>query len=189
MLPTLSFAIHIKINILNKITPKPLQTSFRGKISCQKKGDMVKKCALLIRGSQVQVLKGEQNSKGFQTITVWNPFLFANNLQTFYQNNCNYTDAPTKGVKVNSIAAYLRSIRAIYNKAIKSELANMADYPFNKLKLETEDTPSRSLSIEEMKRFVSEPLPENTPIWHHRNYFVLSFCLVGINYADSYPRT
>ncbi|MBL7683652.1 MAG: site-specific integrase [Flavipsychrobacter sp.] len=94
-----------------------------------------------------------------------------------------------KGVKVNSIAAYLRSIRAIYNKAIKAGIASIQDYPFSKFRIETEDTFNRTLSINEMQRFVSIPLKENTPIWHNRNFFILSFCLVGINYTDLFTLT
>ncbi|MBZ0099890.1 MAG: site-specific integrase, partial [Taibaiella sp.] len=95
----------------------------------------------------------------------------------------------SKGVKVNSIAAYLRSIRAIYNRAIKEGLAELQHYPFNQFKIETEDTFSRTLTIEEMQRIISTDLPSDTSIWHNRNYFLLSFYLIGINFTDLFHLT
>jgi len=93
-------------------------------------------------------------------------------------------DMLAKGLKVNSIAAYLRSIRAIYNKAIKSDIVSADKYPFTKFKIETEDTPSRKLTIEELQALFSCKVEEGTSSWHYRNYFILSFCLIGINFAD-----
>lgn len=90
----------------------------------------------------------------------------------------------SKGVKVNTVAAYLRSIRAIYNKAIKAEVIDSKVYPFAKFTIETEDTISRALTLQEMQQIVKLPIPPNTPMWHNRNYFLLSFCLIGINFAD-----
>src|SRR5690606_24220232 len=94
-----------------------------------------------------------------------------------------------KGVKVNSIAAYLRSIRAICNRAIKEGIVELQQYPFNRFKIETEDTFSRTLTIEEMKKIISADLPHDTPIWHNRNYFLLSFYLIGINFTDLFTIT
>lgn len=94
-----------------------------------------------------------------------------------------------KGVKINSIAAYLRSIRAIYNRAIKEGLAELQHYPFNKFRIETEDTFSRTLTIEEMRKIKNAQLRPDTPIWHNRNYFLLSFYLIGINFTDLFTLT
>ena len=89
-----------------------------------------------------------------------------------------------RSAKVNTVAAYLRSIRAIYNKAIKAELVDSKLYPFSKFTIETEDTISRALTLQEMQQIVRLHLKPNTPIWHNRNYFIISFCLIGINFAD-----
>ena len=88
------------------------------------------------------------------------------------------------GLKVNAIAAYMRSIRAIYNKAIKAEVVGAKYYPFNKFTIDTEETISRTLTLDEMKKIVGHELQPDTPIWHNRNYFILSFCLIGMNFAD-----
>lgn len=90
----------------------------------------------------------------------------------------------SRGLKVNAIAAYLRSIRAIINKAIKAEVIAENCYPFKRFKIDTEKTPSRKLTAEEMHRIYSLELYTGTPIWHYRNYFLLSFYLIGINFTD-----
>ena len=90
----------------------------------------------------------------------------------------------SKGLKVNAIAAYMRSIRAIYNKAIKAEVVDAKYYPFNKFTIETEDTISRALTLQEMRQIVRLYVKPETAMWHNRNYFLLSFCLIGINFAD-----
>lgn len=93
------------------------------------------------------------------------------------------------GLKINSIAAYLRSIRAIYNKAIKAEVVTADKYPFSKFSIEKEDTPSRKLTIEELKLIVQKQLKKESAAWHYRNYFLLSFTLIGMNFADLFTLT
>lgn len=89
-----------------------------------------------------------------------------------------------KGLKLNSAAAYLRGIRAIYNRAIKAGIVSRVSYPFNDFKIETEDTFNRTLSVAEMRSIILAPLVDNTPVWDSRNLFILSFCLVGMNLTD-----
>lgn len=90
----------------------------------------------------------------------------------------------SKGLKVNAIAAYLRSLRAIYNKAIKADVVDAKYYPFSKFTIESEETISRTLTLNEVRAIMTCDLPVDTPIWHNRNYFIMSFCLIGINFAD-----
>lgn len=94
------------------------------------------------------------------------------------------TKKGSKALKVNAIAAYLRSLRAIYNKAIKAEVVDAKHYPFSKFTIDTEETISRALTLDEIRAIMSYNLEVGTPIWHNRNYFILSFCLIGINFAD-----
>lgn len=112
-----------------------------------------------------------------------NPDLKFEDINFKFLNKYN-TDMLAKGVKVNSIAAYLRSVRAIYNKAIRSDIVAGDRYPFSKFKIDTEDTPSRKLTINELQSLFKVDLKVGTPIWHNRNYFILSFCLIGINFTD-----
>lgn len=89
-----------------------------------------------------------------------------------------------EGMKVNGISNYMRTIRALFNKAIKEGIISADSYPFSKFKIKNERTINRTLTIAEIASIANLDLPEETPIWHHRNLFLLSFCLIGINFAD-----
>ena len=94
---------------------------------------------------------------------------------TAFQN-----DLLQRGVGVNTISIYLRTIRAIFNKAINEELTE--NYPFKKFRIKQQPTQSRSLTAEEFKKIASYNC---TGIMEfNRDLFLLSFCLVGINFAD-----
>lgn len=90
----------------------------------------------------------------------------------------------TEGIKVNSISLYLRTIRALFNKAIKDGTLEAKFYPFSSFKIKSEKTISRALTLPEMAKIASLELPVNTSIWHQRNLFLLSYCFIGINLAD-----
>jgi integrase/recombinase XerD len=89
-----------------------------------------------------------------------------------------------EGIKVNSISLYLRTIRALFNKAIKDGSLEAKCYPFSTFKIKSEKTISRALTKLEMAKIASLKLTSHTPIWHQRNLFLLSFCFIGINLAD-----
>jgi len=88
------------------------------------------------------------------------------------------------GIKVNSVSNYVRTIRALFNKAIKDGTLEAKFYPFTGFKIRNEKTISRALTLPEMAKIASIELPENSPVWHQRNLFLLSFCFIGINLAD-----
>ena len=108
---------------------------------------------------------------------------------TFEQVNYSFlerfnTALLNEGLKVNSISNYLRTIRALFNKAIKEKLISPDIYPFNSFKIKSEKTINRTLTISEMQQIVRLDLQEGSTIWHHRNLFLLSFYLIGINFSD-----
>lgn len=89
-----------------------------------------------------------------------------------------------EGMKVNGVSNYMRTLRALFNKAIREGIISADCYPFSKFKIKSERTINRTLTIQELRSIVGQELPADTPIWHHRNLFLLSFCLIGINFAD-----
>lgn len=89
-----------------------------------------------------------------------------------------------KELKINSIAAYMRAIRAIYNKAIKQEVTDKANYPFDRYTIKHETTKKRAISVDDLRKIYKMQLDEHSIAWHCRNYFVLIFCLIGINFTD-----
>ncbi|GAA4459589.1 site-specific integrase [Nemorincola caseinilytica] len=89
-------------------------------------------------------------------------------------------DLLTRGVGVNTISIYLRTIRAIFNKAINEELTD--NYPFKKFRIKQQPTPSRSLTVEELRKIAHYKC--SGVVEFNRDLFLLSFCLIGINFAD-----
>jgi integrase/recombinase XerD len=88
------------------------------------------------------------------------------------------------GMKTNAIAVYMRELRAIYNKAIKTGIVEHKYYPFRDYKIKTAKTINRRLSAEELKQIFAVKSKHGTTQWHSLNYFMLSFCLIGINLTD-----
>ena len=89
-----------------------------------------------------------------------------------------------EGLKKNSIAAYHRSIRAIFNRAINTDILDIKLYPYRKFKIRGEGTAKRNISKQDMVAINALQLEPDTPIWHSRNYFMLSFNLRGISFTD-----
>lgn len=89
-----------------------------------------------------------------------------------------------KGLKKNSIACYNRSLRAIFNNAINNDLVEIKHYPYRKYKIKGEATAKRNISKEDIAAMVNMQLEPDSPLWHSRNYFMLSFNLRGISFTD-----
>lgn len=89
-----------------------------------------------------------------------------------------------EGLSRNSVAVYMREIRALLNKAIHKKLLEHNQYPFHSYKIKTEKTVSRAVSKNELMKLLETPLEEQTPMWHSRNIFFLIFNLIGISFID-----
>ena len=88
------------------------------------------------------------------------------------------------GLKKNTIACYNRALRAIYNRAINEDLVEVKHYPYRKYKIKGEGTAKRNISKEDIAKIANAPLKPESQQWHARNYFMLSFNLRGISFAD-----
>lgn len=93
-------------------------------------------------------------------------------------------DCLKRGIKVNSISVYLRTLRAIVNRAIDEGLLDNGAYPFRKFKIKKEKTQKRAISKEEIFRIMNLPLEKGSRLWHSRNYFIFIFNLSGMNFID-----
>jgi integrase/recombinase XerD len=89
-----------------------------------------------------------------------------------------------EGVKQNSISNYLRTIRAIYNRAIKARVIDRTQYPFTEVTIKSERTAKRAILINDVTKIYNLCLSEDSKEWHTRNYFFLSFSLIGISFTD-----
>lgn len=89
-----------------------------------------------------------------------------------------------QGVKINSISNYLRTLRAIYNRAIKEKIVERSDYPFYDLKIKVEKTQKRAITKNDIIILKNSQVIEGSAPWKALNYFLLSYYLIGISFTD-----
>lgn len=89
-----------------------------------------------------------------------------------------------EGIRINTISNYIRTLRTIFNKAIKAGVVERKYYPFTEYKIKNEKTISRSLTLGELRSLIAVEIDTSTNMWHYQNLFVLSFCFIGINFSD-----
>ena len=89
-----------------------------------------------------------------------------------------------KGLKINSISNYIRTIRAIYNKAIKLKVVERSFYPFYDISIKSEKTAKRAISKDDILKLKHIPLKKHSTAGRSLNYFLLSFYLRGISFTD-----
>lgn len=89
-----------------------------------------------------------------------------------------------KEVKINSISVYLRTLRAIYNKAIKDEVVAARFYPFKEVIIREEPTIKRSLSKEDITKIKNHDYSKRPELEFARDIFLFSFYNRGMNFID-----
>lgn len=89
-----------------------------------------------------------------------------------------------KGNGANGLAAYMRTIRALYNKAIKAGAAEKEAYPFSDYKITTVPTIKRALDSPLLKKIIEANLEQTDPLFKTRNYFLASYMMYGMNFCD-----
>jgi site-specific recombinase XerD len=113
------------------------------------------------------------NEKDILLIKIDHKFL------TDYQTHC-----LNKGMKINAIGVYLRTLRAIINRAIDEGILLHTKYPFRKFSIKSEKTEKRAITKEQIKKVLNLELKENTNLWHSKNYFAFMFNMRGMNFID-----
>jgi len=88
------------------------------------------------------------------------------------------------GVKQNTVSNYFRTLRAIYNKAIKAKVVDRSRYPFLDISVKAERTAKRAISVDDLKTIANMSLKPMSRKWHAQNYFFLSFALIGASFTD-----
>jgi integrase len=88
------------------------------------------------------------------------------------------------GVSINGMGVYLRTLRAICNRAIKEDVVNYDWYPFRKYKIKKEKTTPRVVSKDELCQYFSLNLTPEHPAYVYWNVGKLIFMLRGINITD-----
>lgn len=89
-----------------------------------------------------------------------------------------------EGNGYNGLAVYMRTIRAIYNSAIKAGLVDAALYPFKSYKIKSVPTQKRALDIELLNNIINLDVKPGDILFNARNYFVASYMMYGMNFKD-----
>jgi integrase len=89
-----------------------------------------------------------------------------------------------RGMSCNGIGVYMKTLRAVFNKAINYDIVGYEWYPFRKYKMRKEKTIPRTLSMKEMKSYFNLVLPPTH--LYYRSWLIgkLIFILRGINIKD-----
>ncbi len=98
---------------------------------------------------------------------------------TDFETHCLSENASTNGVNV-----YMRTIRALYNKAIKEKSARKELYPFTEYKIKHVKPIKRAISLEDIKKIKDQEYPKDSFKWHVKNYFMFSFYCMGMSWVD-----
>lgn len=90
------------------------------------------------------------------------------------------------GLSESSISVYMRTLRALFNRAIVEGIAQKDDYPFDVYKVSKLNTKSSKRAIDKdlMIKIIKLDLEKETRLWHSRNYFVFSYYNMGLNLID-----
>lgn len=91
-----------------------------------------------------------------------------------------------KGLAETSMAVYFRNLRALFNKAIKENVAKPQHYPFKQFQISKFDlsTRKRAITKEEIKRIEGLQLESGSVLNEARQYFLFSYYGSGINFID-----
>lgn len=90
-----------------------------------------------------------------------------------------------EGAKVNAAAIHFRNIRTVFNSAIDDEAISLNIYPFRRFKIKSAETEKRSITVDQLKA-----IRDFKTSWEitalARDFFMLSFYLIGTNNGDLY---
>ncbi len=90
----------------------------------------------------------------------------------------------SRGVSINSIGFYYRTLRAVYNKAIHAKEATYEHYPFRTYKIRKTPTRPRVLNKDELHKFFTTVIDKSSRYYDSWLMGKLMFMLIGINFKD-----
>ena len=88
------------------------------------------------------------------------------------------------GNSVNTINLNLSVIRTIYRAAIKSGIVTQLNDPFIHYKFKVESSQKEKLSEPHIGALKDLDLKKGSWLWHTRNYFLASYYMAGMRFAD-----
>lgn len=102
-------------------------------------------------------------------------FAFLRSVETsFYAND----------LSINSVGLYMRTFRAIFNKAIKSKIVLRQYYPFEDYVIQKQKTTPRPITLDELGTFFRLNIEKSSYLYDSFLMGKLMFLLIGINFKD-----
>lgn len=89
-----------------------------------------------------------------------------------------------KGNKTNSLSVYMRTLRAIFNRAIKDGIIEKEMYPFENYKIKSAKTNKRAISISAINKIEELVFEPDHPLHRTHDYFLFSFYMRGMPFTD-----
>ena len=89
-----------------------------------------------------------------------------------------------RGNTINALGVYMRTLRAIYNRAIKENVAKREWYPFDLYTIKKTKTAKRAIKKEDIQKIEDLKLDPGSKYYHTKNYFLFSFYMIGLNFTD-----
>jgi integrase/recombinase XerD len=85
---------------------------------------------------------------------------------------------------VNCLGYYMRTIRAIYNRAVKDKIVTKDYSPFNNYKIKHEQTAKRAISLDDFIKMKQAVIDPQKTEFHTQKMFLFSFYTRGMNFMD-----
>lgn len=89
-----------------------------------------------------------------------------------------------RGNSYNGLSVCLRSVRSLFNQAIKAQVVEQDLYPFKAYVIKSNQTRKRAIKLDGIQRIEALNYEPGHPLFNSRNYFLLSFYLRGMTFAD-----
>lgn len=94
------------------------------------------------------------------------------------------TDHYASGNKINSLSVYMRTLRAVFNRAIKDELIEQEIYPFKRYQIKSTKPNKRAINMTAIKKIEDLIFDPNHPLAKTHDYFMFCFNMRGMPFTD-----
>lgn len=92
----------------------------------------------------------------------------------------------SKGLADTTISYYLRTLQAVFNKAIKEKLVKAEYYPFREFKISRFNTKTqkRAIAKEDVRKLAKLSIASDSHLYISQQYFLFSYYGQGMNFRD-----
>ena len=118
-------------------------------------------------------------------------FIRFNNGKDMYLEHIDYdylksfeADTLGRGISVNGLAHYMKTLRSLMNRAIKSGILDPNHYPFRFYSIKTQKTIKRAIDKKYFTKIQELDFPVESKLWHTQNYILFMFNTQGMNFKD-----